>query len=246
MNDPLMSRGDSPAGTLWGTGTVAGCQLPAASDSRLTTHNSQLATSPRTSRSCAAGAVATKLIGSRRARIIELIRQRGGVTIFEAAEAINVGDNQISGRFSELVRDGLIRPGGQHRPKPGTDCQAEVYVLSHAPERRDDEKLLERLGYPDTLLVNGEPLDRGIVIPGEHLPGIPYSRRATEGGARSHWRLEFVESMCCGGRLIFAPEQIGGQPVKRFKCDRCRRVYELATAAEPGRAAALVAVAKTW
>jgi hypothetical protein len=195
-----------------------------------------------------AGAVAALTAGSRKARIIELLQERGSLTLFEAAEAMNVGDNQISGRFTDLAKDGLIRDSGQRRRKPGTDCDAVVWVLAEAAVR--EETILDKLGYPPTLMLNtpGCPpqvLERGELLDREPTPGIPYSVRPAAGEARMHWRLEFIESPCCGQRLLYAPEQIAGKEVKRFKCVRCTRTYELATAAEPGRSPALVMVMKT-
>lgn len=199
-----------------------------------------------TSTSRQAGAVAARMVGSRRQRILQLIRDRGSVTIFEAAEAMDLGDNQISGRFSELERDGLIRKSGQRRLKPGTDCQAEVYILADQVEPHALDQQLDRLGYPPTLTIGGELFDRGVVPEGETLAGIPYSRRADAGGARLHWRVEFVESPCCGRPLIYRPEQIAGQTVKRFACTApgCKRVYELAVGGEPGRGPFLILVLK--
>lgn len=194
-----------------------------------------------------AGAVAARAVGSRRQRILELIRERGSVTIFEAAEAMELGDNQISGRFSELERDGLIRKAGVRRLKPGTDCQAEVYVLSDLPEPHDLDRQLDRLGWPQTIKIGEDLLDRGVPVERERLPGIPYSRRADAGGARLHWRVEFVESPCCGRRLLYKEEKIAGQTVKRFACTApgCKRVYELAVGGEPGRGPMLVMILKT-
>ncbi len=193
-----------------------------------------------------AGAVAARRVGSRRRRILSLIRERGSITIFEVAEALSLGDNQISGRFSELERDGLIRKSGVRRLKPGTECRAEVYVLADPTEPHELDKQLDRLGYPSAISIGGDLFDRGIVPDGETLPGIPYSRRADSGGARLHWRIEFVESPCCGRPMIFCPERVAGQTVKRFTCTgaNCRRVYELATGAEPGHGPFLVMVLK--
>ena len=89
MSDPMMRPGEPAAGTLGAAGKATSGSGPA-------THPSPLATSPRR----AAGAAATRLIGSRRVRIVEMIRKRGDVTIFEAAEALGIGDNQMSGQCS--------------------------------------------------------------------------------------------------------------------------------------------------
>lgn len=66
-------------------------------------------------------------VPGRRQLILELMRQRGTLTIWEAAAALGVHDHQISGRFSELEHKGLIEKAGERRLKPGTRCEAEAY-----------------------------------------------------------------------------------------------------------------------
>lgn len=67
--------------------------------------------------------------GKRYARIIQVLSSGGPACIFEVAQEIGCFDHQISGRFGELERLGLIRKTGQRRVKPSTGCQAEVYAL---------------------------------------------------------------------------------------------------------------------
>ena len=76
-----------------------------------------------------AGERAALAVGSRRAAILKLIESQGPLAIFEIAERLGLFDHQISGRFGELERDGLLVKIGERRVKPGTQCQAEVYGL---------------------------------------------------------------------------------------------------------------------
>lgn len=65
----------------------------------------------------------------RRAKILQLLRDHGPQTLFELAQRMELHDHQISGRITDLKRDGLIEPTGERRTKPETGCQAEVYRL---------------------------------------------------------------------------------------------------------------------
>lgn len=47
---------------------------------------------------------------------------------------MEVHDHQISGRITDMKRDGEIEPTGQRKRKPETGCEAEVYRL--CPPRR--------------------------------------------------------------------------------------------------------------
>src|SRR5580704_12748946 len=89
---------------------------PSRSDGRVVTDMTGLFENPE-STSRLAGSAAEPLIGSRQAKIIQLIRQRGDITIFEAAVELGVFDHQLSGRFSELVRSGQIIQSGKRRRK---------------------------------------------------------------------------------------------------------------------------------
>lgn len=81
-----------------------------------------------------AGAVAAKSIGKRQAKILQLLRDHGPMAIFEIAAMLNVFEHQISGRFSELERDGHIEKAGQRRQKGETLCWAEVYRIKQGTE----------------------------------------------------------------------------------------------------------------
>src|SRR3954470_16869403 len=65
----------------------------------------------------------------RRQKILQLLEQHGPLALFELAAMMEVHDHQISGRITDLKRDGLIEPTGQRRENPETRCQAEVYRL---------------------------------------------------------------------------------------------------------------------
>lgn len=74
-----------------------------------------------------AGAAAAKNISKRQAQILQLLRDHGPLAIFEVAHFMDLGDNQISGRFSEMLIEGLIEKAGIRRQKGETGCWAEVY-----------------------------------------------------------------------------------------------------------------------
>lgn len=85
-----------------------------------------------------AGAVAAKSIGKRQAKILQMLKDHGPMAIFEIAALLHVFEHQISGRFSELERDGHIEKAGMRRRKGETGCWAEVYQLrSSAAEASD-------------------------------------------------------------------------------------------------------------
>ena len=62
--------------------------------------------------------------------VIEFLRRRGdqGCTADEFAAHVGRQLNTLSGRFSELKRDGVIVPNGQKRPTRA-GCASKVYVL---------------------------------------------------------------------------------------------------------------------
>lgn len=151
----------------------------------------------RTSR--LAGDKAAVMSSARRAAICDLLRRFGPMAIFELAKKMGVHDHQISGRFGEMERDGLIKKTGERRIKPNTACQAEVYaVRDDLPDSRDAGELL---GYPATLKIGTEGLfSRGPIIGDQDRPGIPYS---LDGGLRLSWRLVLLECDGCGRTLKF-------------------------------------------
>ena len=63
----------------------------------------------------------------RRKIVLSLIRNAGskGLTTLEASELLKTTPNAISGRFSELKRDGLIEKIGTRKTPSG--CSAAVY-----------------------------------------------------------------------------------------------------------------------
>ena len=199
-----------------------------------------------TSTSRLAGEAAEKLVGSRQARIIQLLRDRGPLTIFEVAAELGVFDHQISGRFSELERQGMIRKTGQRRRKPDTRCDAEVYDLGDVPAALPPDPG-SALGFPDTITVDGEPFDRESPLGMIDAPGVPYARRSTLPGMRLSYRVEFLECGGCGRLLRMFEEDAGGglaadgSAVKRkrrtFRCgtEGCGRSWELLIVSEPGK-----------
>lgn len=69
-----------------------------------------------------------------RETIIGLARAAGpeGITCEEACDAMKTTPNVISGRFSELVRDGVLKRDGKRRTRSG--CWAAVHVSHQAPK----------------------------------------------------------------------------------------------------------------
>lgn len=52
------------------------------------------------------------------------------MTLFEVAAAMQIEPHRISGRITELKRDGLIQRTGDRRQNPATGCSAEVLRLA--------------------------------------------------------------------------------------------------------------------
>ena len=86
----------------------------------------------------AAQSVANRTAPGRRAQILRLLEDRGPLTVWELAGLIGVASlGQISGRLTELSKDGLIEPlssGGQTltKPNPATGCKAVLWKLRTA------------------------------------------------------------------------------------------------------------------
>jgi len=181
------------------------------------------------STSTLAGEAAAPKVASFRGRILLRLAERPS-SLWEVAEHFGVPDHVISGRFSELYRDGYIEHSGERRVKPDTDCQTEVWRI-----RRDDRgqvNLVDQLGYPPTLVIDGEPYDRQELLPRESYPGIPYARRADTGGVRLAVRVEIVECGGCGKPLACIEE--GGQ--KKFRCGNrnCGLIWRAKQVGAPG------------
>lgn len=77
-----------------------------------------------------AGEKAALRSNSRKARILQLLQERGPMTLFELASALEVHPHQISGRITELKFDLKIEETGERRKNPETGCAAEVYKLT--------------------------------------------------------------------------------------------------------------------
>jgi hypothetical protein len=194
----------------------------------------------RTSR--LAGETAAKRVGQRRQQILSAIDQHGPLAIFEIAAILDVFDHQISGRFGELVNDGLLYITGDRRKKPETGQVCEVYARRE--QTSPDYLQTTQHGYPPTITVGSEGVfDRSYITGDRDLPGVPYARR---GPARETWRVEVIECPGCGRSLKFTPRREAGQELKEFRCNTptCNRVWQLTMIAEPGRAAVLALVMK--
>jgi len=77
--------------------------------------------------------VSSQVVGRRYVQIVEVL-SGGPACIFEVAQQMGCFDHQISGRFGEMERLGLIRKTGQRRVKPSTGCHAEVYEVVGAAD----------------------------------------------------------------------------------------------------------------
>jgi hypothetical protein len=150
-----------------------------------------------------AGEVAARASSSRRQAIIAIIQRHGPLAIFEIARLLGCHDHQISGRFGEMERDGLLIKTGERRIKPNTKCDAEVYGLPDpkptAPHQPDAAELL---GYPNSLKIGDEGIFvRSPILGDNDLPGIPYSLHSSAAGLRSTWRVELIECPGCGRHI---------------------------------------------
>jgi predicted ArsR family transcriptional regulator len=77
----------------------------------------------------AAGQAAARTSGKRRTWIKQLLADRGPMTCFELAAEMNLHDHQISGRITDLLKDGEIERTGQTKRKPETGCLCDIYRL---------------------------------------------------------------------------------------------------------------------
>lgn len=80
--------------------------------------------------------VASAMAGRRYRQVVEVLA-KGPACIFEVAADLGCFDHQISGRFGEMEKLGLIRKTGQRRRKPSTGCSAEVYELCVSDRSRE-------------------------------------------------------------------------------------------------------------
>jgi hypothetical protein len=63
----------------------------------------------------------------RKRKICELLDARGAMAIFQVAEALGYVESAISGRFSDLVQEGLIEDTGERIDKPSTGSPCKVF-----------------------------------------------------------------------------------------------------------------------
>jgi len=183
-----------------------------------------------------AGDVAATFSGQRRSRILQLLRDRGPMTIWEIAAEMSVFDNQISGRFGELERDGLIQKTGQRKPNPRTGCDAEVYAIADVPSSLIPHPSSFGV-YPGTLVLDGEPYHRQEPIGPHDAPGVPYAR-TVDNKVRFQVRVELVECPGCGHPLrVIERRSTGPQTHNIYRCGTptCNVTWHLALVNEPGQ-----------
>ena len=186
--------------------------------------------SPPLGTSAAAGQIAARSISTRYAQIVDHIRRHGPSAIFEIAAGLGVFDHQISGRFSELTKRGIIRATGQSRTKPDTGAPAELYDLAEGRELPACRRLPDALGYPPELRIpdpsGGED---GIYIVEavaddssrsvDPAPGMPYARRSDGGRIRLGLRVHLIPCPGCGRPLQQTIE--AGQKQTRCPTESC-------------------------
>ena len=189
----------------------------------------------------AAGQQAAQKSGSWRLRILNFLRERPA-TLFEIADHFHVPDHTISGRFTELNKDGLIEPSGDHRPHPVSGCQAIVWRLRGAANEPQPD-LGAGLGYPLVLNLGGELYDRQPLLKQESYSGFPYARQTDNGALRVAVRVELVECPQCGKPLKFVLEN----QIKKFRCGvrECMTTWEVVIGGEPGQPPMLLLVRRT-
>ena len=187
--------------------------------------------------------------GIMRQRILDRLR-KSPAALFEVAAELGVPDHIISGRFTDLSRDMWIERTGVRRTKPETGCEADVWrICRDAPAAPDG--VIEKLGYPSSVKIEGDLFDRQELLPHEVLPGIPYCRRADNGGARLAVRLSLIECEGCGKPLKLVIERdVGPAGVKERKLYRCgtpgcHRTWRPVIAQEPGQVQLLAMIMET-
>lgn len=192
-----------------------------------------------------AGAVHAEYRGKRREQILALLAVEP-LTLWEAARKLGVFDHQISGVFTALHADGFIVGSGDRRNKPETGCAADVWRLASAAAAiaAGDEAatssadLLSSLGYPLTLVIDGDLYDRQELLPQEGYPGVPYARRTDKGGLRLNVRVELIPCPHCGRPL----RQVDAA-AKRYGCGRSEcYAFSPKHVQEPGRAPMLAMI----
>lgn len=81
------------------------------------------------STSQAAARVASRFARQRYRQVLAALADKPRC-IFEVAAIVGCLDHQISGRFGELVKHGLIERTGARRAKPATGCHCDEYRLT--------------------------------------------------------------------------------------------------------------------
>lgn len=190
-----------------------------------------------------AGEAAARSVGSRREKILRYLTERGPATLFEIAAHYDYFDHQISGRFTELAKDGLIVRTGERRQKPETGCVADVWRLADRPESPPKD-LGDLQGYPTTLNIPGEGLfQRWPIMERDELPGLPYVVHQDAAGLKLHFRVSLVECDGCGRPVKLVCE--AGKKTYRCGTPGCNRVWHLQLVREPGKAEMLALIMKT-
>lgn len=187
-----------------------------------------------------AGEIAARSIPRRYMRILDLLRESPS-TLIELAEQMHVTPNQISGRLTELSRDGFIERNGQTKPNPATGAPCDVWMLRD--RQPPSEKIPEIFGYPAELYIGDDGLFFRTQVKDDE-PGIPYDRDTTRGASGMFARISFVDCPGCGTPLKFIME---GQR-KTFHCGRagCLQKWELTTAKQSGETLVLCLIRKSF
>lgn len=177
-------------------------------------------------------------------QILRILKERGPSTLFEIAAELRCFDHQISGRITELVKEGIIERTPQRRQKPETGCWADVLALSSAQTANAQAQIGH---YPPTLLIEGEPWTLGPTLGDNDAPGVPYHRSARQGGVHLVYRVERLECPGCGKPLHLHIEKRAGGEVKQYRCGHpaCNRTWHLMLTKEPGKSETLALVMKT-
>jgi DNA-binding HxlR family transcriptional regulator len=194
-----------------------------------------------------AGEAAAKSIGSRREKILRYLTDRGPATLFELAAHYGYYDHQISGRLTELARDGLIERSGERRTKPQTGCVADVWRLT-AKAADPAKELADLLGYPLSISIPGDGrFQRWTMLERDDAPGVPYVMHEDSAGLRLRYRVALIECDGCGRPVKAVAEQVNGQSRKVYRCGTpgCHSTWHLVNVMPPGGPEMLALVMKS-